>query len=315
MNKSLIADALESKSWPFEEAKKLIKRIGDNKRNIILAAPHQSGKDEYLMIIMILAMDIEMCYLSAKWTMRRLPNPFVKPKDIDEQGIRWPLGWLQEIIFRNLGAIPVDRKGSSGQYQSVVDELKKRDSFVLIIAPEARFDATRFRTSFIYLAKELNAEVQPVQIDYENKRYQFLPSLNLEGSEEGIMVAERIAGKKAQMEYELVPSVIYTHPEVAWGGKNEQELKEEGIDYKSGSFPFAASGRALAADDAVGFVKVLADKANDTILGVHAVGPAAAEIVHQGVIAMEFGSSAEDLGMTRSTFRNAHGLTLSLIHI
>jgi len=159
----------------------------DNKRNIILAAPHQSGKDEYLMIIMILAMDIEMCYLSAKWTMRRLPNPFVKPKDIDEQGIRWPLGWLQEIIFRNLGAIPVDRKGASGQYQSVVDELKKRDSFVLIIAPEARFDATRFRTSFIYLAKELNAEVQPVQIDYENKRYQFLPSLNLEGSEEEII--------------------------------------------------------------------------------------------------------------------------------
>ena len=164
----------------------------DNKRNIILAAPHQSGKDEYLMIIMILAMDIEMCYLSAKWTMRRLPNPFVKPKDIDEQGIRWPLGWLQEIIFKNLGAIPVDRKGSSGQYQSVVDELKKRDSFVLIIAPEARFDATRFRASFIYLAKELNAEVQPVQIDYENKRYQFLPSLNLEGSEKEIIQRLRL---------------------------------------------------------------------------------------------------------------------------
>ena len=124
------------------------------------------------------------------------------------------------------------------------------------------------------------------------------PMLAHKGSEEGIMVAERIAGKKAQMEYELVPSVIYTHPEVAWVGKNEQELKEEGIDYKSGSFPFAASGRALAADDAVGFVKVLADKANDTILGVHAFGPAAAEIVQQGVIAMEFGSSAEDLGMT-----------------
>lgn len=173
----------------------------DNKRNIILAAPHQSGKDEYLMIIMILAMDIEMCYLSAKWTMRRLPNPFVKANDIDEQGIRWPLGWLQEIIFRKLGAIPVDRKGSSGQYQPVLSELKKRDNFVLIIAPEARFDATRFRTSFIYLAKELNAEVQPVQIDYENKCFQFLPSLNLEGSEEEIIQRLRlkydgIKGKK-----------------------------------------------------------------------------------------------------------------------
>ena len=123
------------------------------------------------------------------------------------------------------------------------------------------------------------------------------PMLAHKGSEEGIVVAERIAGKKAQLNYDLIPSVIYTHPEVAWVGKNEQEAQATG-EIKTGVFPFAASGRALASDESVGFVKIVADKKTDTILGVHAFGPAAAEIVQQGAIAMEFGSSAEDLGLT-----------------
>ena len=123
------------------------------------------------------------------------------------------------------------------------------------------------------------------------------PMLAHKGSEEGIVVAERIAGKKAQLNYDLIPSVIYTHPEVAWVGKNEQEAQSIG-EIKTGVFPFAASGRALASDESVGFVKIVADKKTDTILGVHAFGPAAAEIVQQGAIAMEFGSSAEDLGLT-----------------
>ena len=138
----------------------------DNKRVVLVAAPHQSGKDEYLMILIILALDVDVCYLSAKWTMRRIPNPFEKSKDIDNQGIRWPLGWLQEIIFRKFGAIPVDRKGNSGQYDSVIEELKKRDSFLLIVTPEGRFDATRFRTSFLFIEKEINEELMPEKIDY-----------------------------------------------------------------------------------------------------------------------------------------------------
>ena len=93
------------------------------------------------------------------------------------------------------------------------------------------------------------------------------------GSEEGIMVAERIAGKHAEMNYDLVPSVIYTHPEIAWVGKNEEELKNDNIEYKVGKFPFAASGRALAVDQSVGFVKLIADAKTDTILGVHVFGP------------------------------------------
>jgi len=124
------------------------------------------------------------------------------------------------------------------------------------------------------------------------------PMLAHKGSEEGIMVAERIAGKHAEMNYDLVPSVIYTHPEIAWVGKNEQELKDESVEFKVGKFPFAASGRALAVDQSVGFVKLLSDAKTDTILGVHVFGPSAAEIVQQALISMEFGASSEDLGLT-----------------
>ena len=175
----------------------------DNKRVVLVAAPHQSGKDEYLMILIILALDVDVCYLSAKWTMRRIPNPFEKSKNIDDQGIRWPLGWLQEIIFRKFGAIPVDRKANSGQYNSVIEELKKRDSFLLIVTPEGRFDATRFRTSFLFIAKELNAEVMPVQIDYENEVFNILKSFNIEGDTESVVKNLRlqfdgIKGKKSR---------------------------------------------------------------------------------------------------------------------
>ena len=116
-------------------------------------------------------------------------------------------------------------------------------------------------------------------------------------SEEGVVVAERIAGQKSQMNYDLIPSVIYTHPEAAWVGKNEQQLKAEGVDYNVGVFPFAASGRAMAANDTAGFVKIIACAKTDRVLGVHVIGPSAAELVQQGAIAMEFGTSAEDLGM------------------
>ena len=124
------------------------------------------------------------------------------------------------------------------------------------------------------------------------------PMLAHKGSEEGIMVAERIAEKHAEVNYDLVPSVIYSHPEIAWVGKNETELKDENIEYKIGKFPFAASGRALAVDQSTGFVKVLSDVKTDTILGVHVFGPAAAEIVQQALISMEFGASSEDIALT-----------------
>ena len=159
-----------------------------NSKNVVLvAAPHQSAKDEYFMFLIVMAMNIKICYLSAKWTMRRLPVPFLKPKDIDKQGIPWPLGWLQEIIFRKFGAIPVERKEKAGQYGSVVEELEKHDGFVLIVTPEGRFDPSRFRSSFLYIARELDAQVMPVQIDYEKRRFTLLPALDIEGTEEEVI--------------------------------------------------------------------------------------------------------------------------------
>lgn len=124
------------------------------------------------------------------------------------------------------------------------------------------------------------------------------PMLAHKASEEGIMVVERIAGHKPQVNYDAIPNVIYTHPEVAWVGKTEEQLKAEGEAYKVGTFPFAANGRAMAANAAMGMVKIIADEKTDRILGFHVTGPQASEIVAQGVIAMEFGSSAEDLALT-----------------
>lgn len=121
------------------------------------------------------------------------------------------------------------------------------------------------------------------------------PMLAHKGSEEGVMVAERIAGKPTQLNYDCIPSVIYTHPEVAAVGKTEQELRNEGVDYKVGTFPFAAIGRALAAGETDGLFKIISDSTTDRILGAHAVGPSAADLVQQVVIAIEFGSSTEDL--------------------
>jgi len=123
------------------------------------------------------------------------------------------------------------------------------------------------------------------------------PMLAHKASEEGVMVVERIKGHKAQMNYDLIPSVIYTHPEIASVGKTEQQCKADGINVNIGVFPFAASGRAMAANETAGMVKIIADATTDRVLGVHIIGPSAADLVQQGAIAMEFGSTAEDLGM------------------
>ena len=121
------------------------------------------------------------------------------------------------------------------------------------------------------------------------------PMLAHKGSEEGVMVAERIHGKAAQLNYDVIPSIIYTHPEVAAVGKTEQDLKAEGVDYKVGSFPFAAIGRAMASGETDGLVKILSDANSDQILGAHVVGPSAADLVQQIVIAIEMAASTEHL--------------------
>jgi len=121
------------------------------------------------------------------------------------------------------------------------------------------------------------------------------PMLAHKASEEGIAVAELIAGKAAHIHFDTVPWVIYTDPEIAWVGKTEQQLKDEGVSYRSGSFPFAATGRGLAMGDAAGMVKMLADEDTDEILGVHIIGPGASELIAECVVTMEFHGASEDL--------------------
>ncbi|MDH4390018.1 MAG: dihydrolipoyl dehydrogenase [Aquabacterium sp.] len=121
------------------------------------------------------------------------------------------------------------------------------------------------------------------------------PMLAHKAEEEGVAVAERIAGQHGHVNFNTIPWVIYTSPEIAWVGRTEQELKADGVAYKAGQFPFLANGRARALGDTTGFVKLLADATTDEILGVHIVGPQASELIAEAVVAMEFKASAEDI--------------------
>jgi dihydrolipoamide dehydrogenase len=123
------------------------------------------------------------------------------------------------------------------------------------------------------------------------------PMLAHKAEEEGAAVAERIAGQKPHVNFNTIPSVIYTSPEIAWVGQTEQQLKAAGVAYKTGSFPFSANARARALGDTSGLVKFIADAATDAILGVHIIGPMAGELIAEAVAAMEFGGAAEDIGM------------------
>ena len=121
------------------------------------------------------------------------------------------------------------------------------------------------------------------------------PMLAHKASEEGVAVAELIAGQPAQVNLNTIPWVIYTSPEIAWVGKTEQDLKSAGVQYKAGQFPFMANGRARALGETRGFVKVLADASTDRILGIHMIGPYVSELIAEAVMAMEFAASSEDI--------------------
>jgi dihydrolipoamide dehydrogenase len=123
------------------------------------------------------------------------------------------------------------------------------------------------------------------------------PMLAHKAEEEGVAVAQRIAGQHGHVDFNTVPWVIYTSPEIAWVGRTEQQLKADGIEYRAGSFPFMANGRARALGDTTGFVKIVADARTDRILGVHIIGPMASELIAEAVVAMEFGAASEDIAM------------------
>jgi dihydrolipoamide dehydrogenase len=124
------------------------------------------------------------------------------------------------------------------------------------------------------------------------------PMLAHKAEEEGVALAEQLAGQAGHVNYEAMPSIVYTWPEVATVGLSEEAAKAAGVDYRVGTFPFAANGRARCMDEAEGMIKVLADAKNDRVLGLHVVGPRASDLIAEAVVAMEFGAAAEDLART-----------------
>ncbi|MCZ6830523.1 MAG: dihydrolipoyl dehydrogenase [Gammaproteobacteria bacterium] len=218
-------------------------------------------------------------------------------KILTKQGLEIRMGARVTHAEIKKGKVEVSFSTADGEHTEVFDKLivavGRRPLSENLLAPDS--GVTMDERGFIFVNDYCETEAPRIYAVGDVVRG---PMLAHKGSEEGVMVAERIAGKHAQLNYDTIPSVIYTHPEIAAVGKTEQQLKAEGVAYKSGMFPFAASGRALAANDAEGMVKMLADAESDRILGCHIVGPSAADLVQQIVIAMEFGASAEDIGLT-----------------
>jgi dihydrolipoamide dehydrogenase len=217
-------------------------------------------------------------------------------KTLRKQGLDIRLGARVTATEIKKNQVTVAFTDGSGDKKETFDKLilavGRRPQSQNLLAPDS--GVTLDERGFIFVNEFCETEMPGIYAVGDIVRG---PMLAHKGMEEGVMVAERIAGKKAAMNYDLIPSVIYTHPEIAWVGKNEEQLKAEGVGYNIGVFPFAASGRAMAAADTGGMVKLIAHAETDRLLGAHVIGPSAAELVQQAAIAMEFGSSAEDIGL------------------
>ena len=178
----------------------------------------------------------------------------------------------------------------SEQFDKVIVAVGRRPYTENLLSADS--GVTLDERSFIYVNGQCRTDVPGIFAIGDLVRG---PALAHKAIEEGVMVAEVIAGEHTQVNYECIPGVIYTHPEIAWVGKTEEEVKSSGEPYKTGVVPFAANGRALAAGEATGMVKFVSDEKSDRILGMHVIGPQASELVQQGVVAMEFGATTEDL--------------------
>ncbi|MCB1717016.1 MAG: dihydrolipoyl dehydrogenase [Candidatus Competibacteraceae bacterium] len=218
-------------------------------------------------------------------------------RQFKKQGLDIRLGTRVTSTETSKKLVTVHFQDSKGEHTTEVDKLLvcvgRRPNTDGIAAPEA--DLLLDERGYIHVDDNCETNLPGVYAIGDVVRG---PMLAHKGSEEGVMVAEIIAGKAGHINYDAIPWVIYTHPEIAWVGKTEQALKTEGIPYKSGNFPFAANGRAKAMDDAAGMVKILAHAETDRLLGVHIVGPMASELIQEAVLAMEFAASSEDLART-----------------
>ncbi|HCK80225.1 MAG TPA: dihydrolipoyl dehydrogenase [Candidatus Competibacter sp.] len=218
-------------------------------------------------------------------------------RQFKKQGLEIRLGTRVMGTEKTADGVKVQFRDKTGDHEITVEKLLvsvgRRPNTDNVAAPEAGLLLDE--RSYIHVNDACEANLPGVYAIGDVVRG---PMLAHKGSEEGIMVAENIAGQHGHLNYDAIPWVIYTNPEIAWVGKTEQALKTEGIPYKLGSFPFAANGRAKAMEAAAGLVKILAHAETDTLLGCHIIGPFASELVQEAVLAMEFHASSEDLART-----------------
>ncbi|TDS78131.1 MULTISPECIES: dihydrolipoyl dehydrogenase [unclassified Comamonas] len=216
-------------------------------------------------------------------------------KSFDKQGLKIELGV-------KVGDIKADKKGVQISYTNAKGEAQQLDVDRLIVSIGRVANTIGLNPEAVGLALD---ERGAIVVD-ENCKTNLPgvwavgdvvrgPMLAHKAEEEGVAVAERIAGQHGHVNFATLPSVIYTSPEVAWVGRTEQQLKADGVAYKAGTFPFLANGRARALGDTTGMVKFLADATTDEILGVHMVGPMVSELISEAVVAMEFKASSEDI--------------------
>ena len=216
-------------------------------------------------------------------------------KSFDKQGLKIELGV-------KVGDIKADKKGVQISYTNAKGEAQQLDVDRLIVSIGRVANTIGLNPEAVGLALD---ERGAIVVD-ENCKTNLPgvwavgdvvrgPMLAHKAEEEGVAVAERIAGQHGHVNFATIPWVIYTSPEIAWVGRTEQQLKADGVAYKAGTFPFLANGRARALGDTTGMVKFLADATTDEILGVHMVGPMVSELISEAVVAMEFKASAEDI--------------------
>ncbi|MEQ8206434.1 MAG: dihydrolipoyl dehydrogenase [Woeseia sp.] len=221
----------------------------------------------------------------------------VAAKEFKSQGLDIKLGAKVTAAKAGSKGVKVDYDDKDGKQSITVEKLVvavgRRPFTDGLLADNAGIDIDE--RGFIKVDGECRTSVPGVYAVGDCVRG---PMLAHKGSEEGVMAADLIAGEIAELNYDVIPSVISTSPEMAWVGKTEEEVKKSGREYKTGSFPFAASGRAKAMEQTAGMVKIISAVDDDEVLGVHIVGPMAGELISEAVLAMEFSASTEDIQRT-----------------
>ena len=227
---------------------------------------------------------------------KEISNEFQKL--LKKQGINFNLKTKVDSISENKNGVTVNTTDEQGNK-------KKFDCDVVLISVGRKPNTNNLNLEKIGVDKDNKGRVKVNKHFQTNIKNVYAigdviqgPMLAHKAEEEGIAVAEIIAGQSGHVNYDIIPGVIYTSPEVASIGKTEEQLKETKVDYKVGKFPFMANSRAKAIDEPEGFVKILADSKTDRVLGVHMIGPHAGELIAEMAVAMEFGASSEDIART-----------------